>query len=117
MKLTKSILLMLLSVFPLIVQAQQIKGKLIDKTGEAISHATLIFQHVQDSLFICATISNQTGEFSVAQSVIPCRIIIQHLAFNTKIIIGNQYDLGSITLDEKSEHLNEVVVKASRPVM
>lgn len=117
MKTTKSILLMLLSVFPLIVQAQQIKGKLIDKAGEAISHATLIFQQVQDSLFICATTSNQTGEFAVAQSVIPCRIIIQHLAFNTKIIIGNQYDLGNITLDEKSELLDEVVVKASRPIM
>lgn len=110
-------LLMLLSVYALSIQAQQMKGRLIDKAGVPISHATLIFQEEQDSAFICATTSDQEGKFAVTQSVVPCRMIIQHLAFNTKIITANKYDLGNIILEEKSGLLGEVVVKASRPIM
>lgn len=117
MKIINYIFIIFFAAFPLIVQAQQIKGKLVDKAGVAITNATLVFQQTQDSSFVCAITSNQAGEFVVSQSIIPCRIIIQHIAFNTKIIIGEKYDLGNITLDEKSELLDEVIIKASRPIM
>lgn len=113
----KQIFIMFFTIFPLIVQAQQIKGKLVDKEGIAIADATLVFQQAQDSSFVCATTSNQAGEFAFSQNITPYRIIIQHLAFNTKIITGEKYELGSIILDEKWNQLNEVVIKASRPIM
>ncbi|MCE2616704.1 MAG: outer membrane beta-barrel family protein [Phocaeicola sp.] len=117
MKTISYLFMMFFTTFPFVAQAQQIKGKLVDKAGVGIANATLVFQQVQDSTFICATTSNQVGEFAVSQSIIPCRIIIQHLAFNTKIITGEKNELGNITLDERAELLDEVVIKASRPIM
>ncbi len=117
MKAIKSIFLLSLSFFPWVASAQQIKGKLIDKFGTGISRAALIFQQPQDSLFLSGTTTNDAGEFEVTLHTLPYRLIIQHIAFDTKIITGSESDLGDLVLNEKPEQLGEVMVKASRPLM
>jgi hypothetical protein len=104
----KNILLLLLSVSTM-VSAQQITGRLVDKSHTAIDYATVILQ-TPDSINIAMTQSDSLGEFTFSNRPLPFRMIVQHISYNTKILDCHSYKLGDIVMDEKSSALGGVVV-------
>ena len=94
--------------------AQTIIGKVTDQNHQPIESASVVLQS-PDSATIAATITNPDGSFTFQQGVVPYRIIIQHIAYQTKIISGKETSLGNIVMEERADALQEVVVKASRP--
>lgn len=96
--------------------AQQFRGKVVDTNNRPIASATVVLQK-QDSSFIAATTTDNEGVFvfkSIAQSY---RLIIQHLAYQTKQIMCTSLCTLPIVMEEKSTALNEVVISSKRPVM
>jgi hypothetical protein len=100
-------------------QKQYIKGQLKDQQNlQAVAYATVALRRISDSTLITGTASNMDGEFSIES--IPngsyC-IIISAIGYNlvTKNIdLTNNYNTGTILLQEKSVTLGEIVVVGER---
>lgn len=94
--------------------AQNIKGKVVDNQQRPIEAATVIIQ-APDSTFIDAVITDSLGCFSFKEEPEQYRLIFQHLLYKTQERMGNSSDVGTITLEEQSYALDEVVVQGERP--
>lgn len=112
----KFIICAFLFLSALTVQAQHIKGLVVDKTGSPVVAAAVILQKA-DSTFVGATVTNEKGEFGFNEGTVPCSTIIQHVAYKTRRVNSSKALLGKIVLEEKSESLNEVIVTARTPVL
>ena len=98
------------------IRAQEIKGIITDNENHSISNVAIALQK-NDSTFVEAAITKEDGTFSFKSSFIPYRLIINHIAYNIKIINSNKVDIGHIVLEEKNARLQEIIVKADRPVI
>jgi endonuclease III len=103
-----------LTTFCLCTKAQSITGKIGDNEGHPIDAASIILLR-SDSTFVEATLSNPDGSFTFNKGIFPSRIVIQHMSYQTKIIVCKTPSLGNISLDEKANMLKELVVTAERP--
>ena len=103
-----------LTTFCLCTKAQSITGKIGDNEGRPIDAASIILLR-PDSTFVEATLSNPDGSFTFNKGIFPSRIVIQHMSYQTKIIVCKTPSLGNISLDEKANMLKELVVTAERP--
>lgn len=100
-------------------QKQYIKGLLKDQQNlQAVAYATVALRRLSDSTLITGTSSNTDGEFSIES--IPngsyC-IIISAIGYNlvTKNIdLTNNFNTGTILLQEKAVTLSEIVVVGER---
>lgn len=111
-------IIMLICCSTLQMQAQVINkltGCIKDNNHTIIEGATVIVQKM-DSTFIAGTITDKSGIFSFTNIEIPYRLIIQHLAYENYMLSSSQENLGDIILKETDNLLNEVVVKAERPI-
>lgn len=99
-----------------IVAAQNIKGRVVDEMNVAVEGASVVLQ-TADSVFWDVVLTASDGCFSVSSAVDVYRIIVQHLAFETKIIVDNRKELGDIILVAKEGRLQELVVTAERPLL
>lgn len=111
-------IIMLICCSTLQMQAQVINkltGCIKDSNHTTIEGATVIVQKM-DSTFIAGTITDKSGIFSFTNIEIPYRLIIQHLAYENYMLSSSQENLGDIILKETDNLLNEVVVKAERPI-
>ena len=109
---------MLICCSTLQMQAQVINkltGCIKDSNHTTIEGATVIVQKI-DSTFMAGTITDKSGIFSFTNVEIPYRLIIQHLAYENYMLSSSQENLGDIILKETDNLLNEVVVKAERPI-
>ena len=104
----------LLLFFVASLQAQNITGKVTDNKNRPVDGATIVLQAI-DSTYINASISNVDGTFVLDSLPEEYRLIIQHLLYKTKEIIGKGKDVGLIRLDPQDYVLEEVVIKAERP--
>ena len=102
--------------FQTVVWGQAISGKIIDGEQRPIEGATIVLQTV-DSIYIDASISNADGIFTLNGQQEKYRLIIQHLLFHTKQVTGNGKNAGTIQLQPQDYALDEVVVKAERPLV
>lgn len=109
-----AICFLVLENFQAVVWGQTIKGKVIDSKQQSIDGATLVLQAI-DSTYICASISDADGTFTLKSQPKEYRLIIQHLLFQTKLITGKGNNAGIIQLQSKEYALDEVIVKAERP--
>lgn len=92
-----------------------INGRVTDSKNEAIEGATVIVQKM-DSTFVTGTITDKSGMFSFTNIETPYRLIVQHLAYDIYTLSSSRKNLGDIILKETDNRLNEVVVKAERPI-
>ena len=97
-----------------VVWGQTINGKIIDDKQLPIDGATIILQ-AMDSTYIGASISNADGIFVFKNQQKEYRLIIQHLLYETKQMVGKGNDAGTIQLHPKDYALDEVIIKAERP--
>ena len=93
---------------------QTINGKIIDDKQLPIDGATIILQ-AMDSTYIGASISNSDGIFVFKSQQKEYRLIIQHLLYETKQMVGKGNNAGTIQLQPQDYALDEVIIKAERP--
>lgn len=112
----KQLVIFILLLFALveISQAQTVTGKVVNSELRPIEGATIIMQ-TPDSLYIDATISYADGIFVLKKQPKAYRLIVQHLLYQTKHIINNKKDVGTIQLIPQNYALDEIVVKAKSP--
>lgn len=99
--------------------AQTITGNVSDTQNEPVPNAVLILQK-SDSSFVCATITDSLGNFSLEISINNGMLQIQHLTYESQTITfanGNHSALKNITLTEKTNQLDGVTVKAEAPAV
>jgi hypothetical protein len=100
-------------------QKQFIKGQLKDQVNnQPVAYATVALRRLSDSTLITGTATNQDGEFTL-ESVAHGKysLIISAIGYNgvTKNIdLINDYNTGTILLQEKSLTLAEIVVVGER---
>lgn len=113
-KLYSSVLLFLFAFLHL--EAQTIKGSLYTHDMQPINGASVVLQKV-DSTYVNAVISDSNGQFTFVSSERLYRLIIQHLAYETKLLIDSVADLGNIILDDNIQLMEEVIVTNDAPVL
>lgn len=118
MRLNKIITLtffyLFLGCYQTVAWGQTINGKIIDDKQLPIDGATIILQ-AMDSTYIGASISNSDGIFVFKSQQKEYRLIIQHLLYETKQMVGKGNNTGTIQLQPQDYALDEVIIKAERP--
>ncbi|NDO61194.1 outer membrane beta-barrel family protein [Bacteroides caecimuris] len=118
MRLNKIITLtffyLFLGCYQTVAWGQTINGKIIDDKQLPIDGATIILQ-AMDSTYIGASISNSDGIFVFKSQQKEYRLIIQHLLYETKQMVGKGNNAGTIQLQPQDYALDEVIIKAERP--
>jgi hypothetical protein len=114
----KRIILFLILVFPIILCAQiKITGKVVDTLGP-IAGANIILQTSEDE--IIGAISNIDGNFSIeAEKNIYIFTIsfVGYTSYTQNIILENTLDLGTITLKEDTNTLEEVFIISKKKLI
>lgn len=103
-------------MFPSVIWGQTISGILFDNNNRPVEGATIVLQTI-DSIYISASLSGLDGTFQLNSQSEEYRLIIQHLLYQTKQITTTGNDLGIIRLQPKDYSLDEVVIKAERPLV
>ena len=98
------------------VLGQEITGKIVDADMAPVEFATVVLQ-TPDSAFVCATITDTSGVFSLKAEQGKYRLVIQHLLFETKEIELSGSNAGLIVLAKKENRLDEIVVRKQRPLV
>ena len=118
MRLNKIITLtffyLFLGCYQTVAWGQTINGKIIDDKQLPIDGATIILQ-AMDSTYIGASISNSDGIFVFKSQQKEYRLIIQHLLYETKQMVGKGNNAGTIQLQPQDYALDEVIIKAEHP--
>lgn len=107
-------LLFTLAIFT--VQAQNIRGKIIDQENKPIEYATIILQTI-DSVYVNTAYSDSLGQFAFTEDVNNFRLLVQHLLYNSLALEYGTKEVGKIRMTNKGNELNEIVVKGERPIV
>lgn len=106
----------ILSCLPIAVWGQTIQGKITDSVQQPIVGVTIVLQAL-DSTYIGAAISDVDGGFILDSQPEAYRLIIQHLAYQTRQITTKGRYVGIIQLQSNEYALDEAVVKVERPLV
>ena len=111
---------------PLLVGAQKqmvnISGKIKDKvSGENLSFVNIVINSQKDTSFVAGTITNDFGQFTITD-IIPGDYFIEasyigYTKYSAPLFVGSnsQYlDIGTITIEESTQQLTEVVISAKQ---
>ncbi len=113
-------LLPILAASPLLTVAaraqQGITGRLTNAAGQPVAQAALILS-APDSTYLESAVSEDDGTFRLLSTARPYLLSVQHLAYETRTIADSRSDLGTIVLELKAQTLEEVVVRAERPIV
>lgn len=105
------------------IQAQSIKGLVKDKASHAIEFATIVLHNAKDSTFVKGEITDSNGSFEIngvpqGQYYIDCSYIgFDNYSSSIFTYNGDNKDLGLLTMSEATEMINEVTVKARKPLI
>lgn len=98
------------------INAQEIKGRIIDPENKAVDYATVILQNT-DSVFVEAAYTDEQGQFQFQSGLENFRLVVNHLLYET---VGKSYykhDTILIQLTAKDYILDEVVIRGERPLI
>ena len=109
-----SFILLLFTIIHL--DAQTIEGTLYTHNMHPVDGASVVLQNA-NSTFINVVISDSKGQFSFASAERPYKLIIQHIAHETKLLNDSVADLGNIILEDNVRLMGEVIVSAEAPVL
>lgn len=93
--------------------AQNSIGRVVDSKSDPIDAVAVILQ-TTDSTYLDATISDESGYFSLPYVDGSYMITFQHILYETFSAVFDKRDLGAIVMKEKNINLDEVVVKGER---
>lgn len=102
------------------LNAQSLKGKIIDENQEALSYINIALYQANDSLFISGTISDQKGEFSINNiKQGNYELVVSGIGYQAQhkvlqIPDNKPLNIGNLTLKQENITLNEVIVTAKQ---
>jgi len=113
--------LLLLSLFPVLLQAQTnsgitVSGQVRNSKKLAVPHVNVVFKASKDSRFVVGAVTNDQGRFSLGVKSESYILEISMVGFKTKkqpFTVGafsNFLDLGLVELEEDVKLLNEIKV-------
>ena len=116
-----SLFYLLALIAPANAQSLSLSGTLIDTNDSVVPAASLILLQANDSVFVKGTTSNNDGDFTI-EKLQPgnYRLVVQDLLYeqqNIPVDFTATTNLGTILLKEKNQELDEISVKATRPVV
>lgn len=114
----KHLIRLFVFLFPVIIVAQTITGKVIDKTEE-IPFANVIITDVNQKI-ITGTTTDDSGLFSVKVKLGTYKIIVSFIGYKKytkEIVVTKDLNLGTIIIEENGEILEEVVINATKRVI
>ena len=110
MKQTRKILMFtFLFMLPIAMLAQTIEGKVTDKSGNTIPYMNVLVKGTSNGVT-----TNDAGEFSLAVKSLPVTLVVSSMGFETKTVKVTTSDFITITVQEASEGLDEVVITGNR---
>ena len=101
------------------VKSQSISGTITDSSKEPVPMAVVILQ-TADSVFVDVVTTDSSGSYLFDKSVKDGRLLVQHLAYQTKIVTFSNSDYSpckNIVLTDKTTELRAIDVVAYAPVV
>jgi hypothetical protein len=123
MKLKEKVLVLIFLFIPayLFPQFYSVTGVLVDQNDSIIPAASVLLLQQADSAFVKGTISANNGAFALDNVKTGHYLMaVQHLLYNelyTPMHVAGPIELGNISLNERTNELGEVNIKAVRPVV
>jgi len=118
-KIMKKIIILLLSLFPLLANAQlHLKGNVQNNSAPVI-WANVVLLH-EDGKLVVGSLTKEDGSFEVNIQPGVYKIKISYLGFSEwqkKLVLEKDTDLGRIILQEDSGNLKEVTVTAKKKLV
>ena len=96
-------------MLPLGLMAQTIKGKVTDTSGSALPYMNVLVKGTTTG-----TTTSDSGEFSITVKSLPTTIVVSAMGFATQEVVVSNTDFLTITVQEASEGLDEVVITGNR---
>jgi iron complex outermembrane receptor protein len=96
-------------MLPLGLMAQTVKGKVTDTSGSALPYMNVLVQGTSTG-----TTTSDSGEFSLTVKSLPVTLVVSSMGFETKTVKVTTSDFLTITVQEASEGLDEVVITGNR---
>ena len=117
-KVLPSLLFLAASLFLSSAMAQEktVSGRVINAANKAID-AAVVVMFSADSTHLKTVVSNANGEFSMPLDTIPFQLFFEHVAFDRKRLTFHSPNIGEVMLKEKAVKMEEVVIKAYRPIV
>ena len=119
----KQLLLLIIALFSFSLGAQSITGKLKDKDGNGVEFAPVTLHSAKDSLLIKGEITDENGKFSFSHLTNGSYFIeasfigLESLRSKEIQYSGTLLDLGNLSMNPSLETLNEVTIKAKKPLI
>lgn len=116
MKTRFFILSLLATLFGWCACAQSVRGTVVGEDRTPVAGAAVIMLNT-DSVYVAGVTTDSLGRFTVASAVRPYRLLIQHLAYETRIVDSDADAPGEIVLREAAAAIGAVVVEGERPIV
>ena len=88
-------------------------GRLVDTKKNPVVYANITLLNISDSAIVSSGVSNENGNFVIPTTECQLRIRISCIGYQTQILNCETGDIGTIVLQETTEHINEVVVEGN----
>lgn len=98
-----------LFLLPIALVAQTIKGKVTDASGVSLPYMNVLVKGTSNGVT-----TNDSGEFSITVKSLPTTIVVSAMGFATQEVVVANTDFLTITVQEASEGLDEVVITGNR---
>ncbi|WP_158524868.1 TonB-dependent receptor domain-containing protein [Mesonia sp. K7] len=98
-----------------------VEGRIVDERNKALSYCNIVLYRSADSIYVNGTFSENDGKFSF-QNIAPAAYFIKvsFVGFEEKMLplkAENDILLPDIVLKESSSELNEITIKARKPLV
>lgn len=117
MKIFSLILLYSLLSFEMVC-AQNVVGQIANEQGEPVAYASCVLLLASDSAYVSGTVSDTKGRFVLdAKEGVEYLLQVSYVGYQMEELKCQTGDVGTVVLKEDAQLLEEVVVKADRPLM
>lgn len=113
----KTVVTFLIALMSFNVIAQTYTGQVVDKQKLPISYANIVAKSKTDNSLITGVISDENGRFSINPKNENFYLEISFIGFATKKINPTKNNIGTITLKEDGNELEEVIITARKKII
>ena len=94
------------------IQAQEIKGKVMDHEGAPIAYANVVL-HTADTVYVAGTVTDEKGTFAIAEKGNGALLHVSYIGYKPMWLTAGAAN--NIQLQPDNQLLGEVVVKGTLP--
>lgn len=111
----KSAITLAIVASAMLANAQNYNGVILDSENQPLPYANIVLQSLPDSTFICGTVSDIDGKFSITCNKKADLLRVSSIGYQTMYINAPQDNIGTLKLQSTDSELGEIVVKAQMP--